>query len=59
LTLTLLTVNGARAVEMDSRRAISSGSKSQVVVPFSIEPRREMAPVAAKRASASVVFPAP
>ena len=44
---------------MESWRAISSGSKSMTVVPFSTEPRRAMAPVAASRASASVVFPAP
>jgi hypothetical protein len=48
-----------QAVEMDSWREISSGSKSHVVVPFSTEPRRAMAPVAARSASASVVFPAP
>jgi hypothetical protein len=58
-TFTSFTVNGARAVAMESWRAISSGSKSQVVVPFSIDPRRAMAPVEAKSASASVVLPEP
>ena len=59
LTLTPFTSKEARLVEMDSWRAISSGSKSITVVPFSTEPRRARDPVAASRASASVVFPAP
>ena len=58
-TLTPLTVKGARLVEMESWRATSSGSKSMTVVPFSTDPRRAMAPVAASSASASVVLPAP
>ena len=59
LTLTPLTVKGARLVEMESWRATSSGSKSMTVLPFSTDPRRAMEPVAASRASASVVLPAP
>ena len=59
LTFTPFTVKGAREVEMESCRDTSSGSKSITVVPFSTEPRRAMAPVAASSASAKVVFPAP
>ena len=40
-------------------RLISSGSKSQTVEPSSTLPARGMAPVAKRRASANVVFPAP
>ena len=57
LTFTPSTVNGAMARDTESWREISSGSKSQTVVPRSTVPWRGMAPVAASRASASVVLP--
>ena len=60
-TLTLIpsSSNGAMARDTDSWRWVSSGSKSQTVVPFSTEPSRGMVPVTANRASARAVLPAP
>src|SRR5437660_7187691 len=50
---------GARASDTEILRLTSSASKSVVVVPSSTRPWRGMAPAQKRRASASVVFPAP
>ena len=59
LILTSPTTMGASDSEIDICRLISSGSKSQTVDPSSTFPALVMAPVANRRASASVVLPAP
>jgi len=51
------TLKESRLVEMEMRRSFSSGSKSLAVVPALTDPRLEMAPAAASRASARVVLP--
>src|SRR5579883_2907211 len=59
LTFTPSTSKGAMAIDTDSWRDVSSGSKSHTVLPRSTDPCRGIVPVAASSASASVVFPAP
>src|SRR5690242_9535339 len=51
--------NGASVSEMDRCCLTSASSKSLVVVPSSTRPARGMVPVATRRASTSVVLPAP
>src|SRR5690349_21556042 len=51
--------SGATARLTDIWRRSSSGSKSEVVLPSSMEPIREIAPARKSRASLSVVLPAP
>src|SRR5947209_17638283 len=59
LTLTASCSNGASASEMDRCWRTSASSKSLTEVPCSTRPAREIVPVATRRASTSVVLPAP
>src|SRR5579859_620785 len=59
LTLWSCHSNGANASDTDRAFLISSGSKSQMVLPSSIRPRRVVAPDRKASASAREVFPVP
>lgn len=50
---------GATAVEIENLRRISSGSKSQTVLPSAILPTRSVAPEILSRLSTSEVLPSP
>ena len=57
LILVLPQAKGATAVQTDTLRLISSGSKSQMVLPSEVFPNLSLAPALNSRASANEVFP--
>ena len=59
LTLTSRHWNEASDAEIDIRRAFSSSSASETVVPSATVPNRVVAPASKSRASCSEVFPLP
>ena len=57
--ITLPQLKGATALETETLRLVSSGSKSQTVLPSAPRPMRSMAPVIYSRLSARAVLPFP